>query len=115
MRLLDQIDSPQLKLVFDTCHFGHDEAICERMGELVPRIGIVHLADAKQPLCVERDRCRLGEGTIPLESLTASLVHAGYDGYFDVKLMGEEIEASNYAELVAHSKDAFEHLTSAIV
>jgi sugar phosphate isomerase/epimerase len=113
LQLLDQFDSPQLKLAFDTCHFGHDEAICERLGELAPRIGIVHLADCKQPLCVEQDRCRLGEGTIPLELMISSFVHAGYTGYFDVKLMGEEIEASNYAELIAHSKATFENLASA--
>jgi sugar phosphate isomerase/epimerase len=115
LQLLDQFDSPQFKLAFDTCHFGHNEAICERLGELASRIGIVHLADAKHPPCVEQDRCRLGDGTIPLESMISSFVHAGYSGYFDVKLMGEEIEASNYAELIAHSKETFEHLAAAIV
>ena len=50
-----------------------------------------------------------------LEVLKTRLVHAGYDGYFDVKLMGEEIEASDYAELIVHSKDAFEQLTAAMV
>lgn len=115
LKLLDQFDSPQLKLAFDTCHFGHDEAICERLGEFAPRIGIVHLADAKQPLCAEQDRCRLGEGTIPLESMISSIVHADYSGYFDVKLMGEEIEAANYVELIAHSKETFEQLAAAIV
>lgn len=115
LRLLDQFDSPQLKLVFDTYHFGHKEAICKRLSELAPRIGVVHLADAKQPPGVEQNRCRLGDGTIPLESMISSLVHAGYGGYFDVKLMGEEIEASDYAELIAHSKDAFEQITAAMV
>lgn len=113
--LLDQFNSPQLKLVFDTSHFGYNEAICERLSELAPRIGIVHLADAKEPLSYEQNRCRLGEGSIPLEAMLLSLVRAGYDGYFDVKLMGEEIEAADYAELIAHSKNTFEQLTSATV
>ena len=115
LRLLDQFDSPQLKLVFDTYHFGHNEAICGRLSELAQRIGIVQLADAKAPPDTEQDRCLLGEGVIPLESLISSLIHAGYDGYFDVKLMGQEIEASDYSELIAHSKDAFENLTSTVV
>ncbi|MBC8351408.1 MAG: sugar phosphate isomerase/epimerase [Planctomycetes bacterium] len=114
LRLLDEFDSPQLKLVFDTYHFGHNETILERLIELTPRIGIVQLADAKQPPGLEQDRCRLGEGVVPLETMISSLLHAGYDGYFDVKLMGEEIEASDYAELIAHSKEAFENLTSAV-
>ncbi|MDA1050087.1 MAG: sugar phosphate isomerase/epimerase [Planctomycetota bacterium] len=115
LRLFDQFDSPQLKLVFDTYHFGHNEAIRERLSELAPRIGIVQLADAKEPPGVEQNRCRLGDGTIPLEAMISSLVHAGYGGYFDVKLMGEEIEASDYAELIAHSKVSFEQLTSTVV
>jgi len=115
LRLLDQFDSPQLKLAFDTYHFGRSGAICERLSQLAPRIGIVQLADAKQPPAVEQNRCRLGDGIIPLESMISSLVHAGYDGYFDVKLMGEEIETSDYADLIKHSRDAFEHLASAAV
>jgi len=115
LELLDQFDSPQLKLVFDTSHFGHNEAICSRLGELAQRIGIVHLADAKEPICCEQNRCRLGEGSIPLDCMISSLVRGGYDGYFDVKLMGEEIEAADYAELIAHSKATFEQLTAAVV
>ncbi|MCA9122121.1 MAG: sugar phosphate isomerase/epimerase [Planctomycetaceae bacterium] len=115
LELLDQFDSTQLKLVFDTAHFGHNAAVCERLSELAPRIGIVHLADAKEPLSHEQNRCRLGEGSIPLEQMISTLVRAGYIGYFDVKLMGEEIEAADYAELITHSRNAFEQLTSATV
>jgi hypothetical protein len=46
--------------------------------------------------------------------MISSFVHAGYTGYFDVKLMGEEIEASNYAELIAHSKETFEQFASTV-
>ncbi len=115
LAFIDQFDSSQLKLVFDTYHFGHDEAVRAKLPELASRIGIVQLADARQPVRTEQDRCRIGDGVIQLESIVASLIHAGYEGHFDIKLIGEEIEASDYSELLAHSKQAFENLASAVV
>jgi sugar phosphate isomerase/epimerase len=115
LRLFDKLNSPQLKLALDTYHFGHDTAICGRLAELADRIAIVHLADAQQLPGEEQNRCRLGDGIIRLDSIIASLVQAGYDGCFDLKLMGEEIEALDYADLISHSIEAFEDLTSAVV
>lgn len=109
---LDEFNSPQLQLVFDTYHFGRDPGVAERLAELAQRIAIVQLADGKQTPRGEQNRCRLGEGTIPLRSLVSQLLRGGYDGVFDVKLMGEELEACDYAELIAHSRQVFEELTS---
>jgi hypothetical protein len=36
---------------------------------------------------------------------------AGYNGFFEVELMGEEIEAADYNDLIAQSKTAFEKLS----
>lgn len=110
---LEEFDSPQLQLVFDTYHFGRDERVAERLPELAARIAIVQLADGRQSLRAEQNRCRLGEGTIPLATIVSQLLRGGYDGTFDVKLMGEEIEAADYAELLAHSKRAFDQLAAA--
>ncbi len=113
LAILDQFESAELKLVFDAYHYGHDARIIERLSELAPRVGTVHLADAKRPPAGEQNRCRLGDGTIPLEEIVSLLAKGGYQGCFDVKLMGEEIEASDYRELIAHSKRAFDRLTAA--
>lgn len=115
LEFIGQFETPQLKLVFDTYHFGRIESVVSRLPELASRIGIVQLADAKQPIGSEQNRCRLGEGVVPLGTIVASLVNAGYEGYFDIKLIGEEIEVSDYSEILAHSKRAFENLTSTVV
>jgi sugar phosphate isomerase/epimerase len=115
LALFDELDSAALKLVFDTYHFGHDELIVERLPALASRIAIVQLADATEAPHVDQNRCRLGLGAIPLDEIIARLTHAGYEGYFDVKLMGEEIETCDYAEILAHSKKAFESLSAACV
>jgi sugar phosphate isomerase/epimerase len=70
----------------------------------------VHLGDCKQQPDGEHNRSRLGEGAIPLREIISALSAAGYDGYYDVELLGEEVEAVDYRELLEHSKRAFQQL-----
>jgi sugar phosphate isomerase/epimerase len=109
---LDAVGSPQLKLVFDTYHLGHDRAILSRIAPIASRVAIVHLGDGRELPTAEQSRCRLGEGALPLGEIIAALGAAGYDGYYDVELMGEEIEACDYQDLLRHSKQAFRALTN---
>jgi len=110
LALLDAIECPQLKLVLDTYHLGQDDTILARVAELVPRIGLVQLGDAKQPPEGEQNRCPIGEGNIPLNDIVSALNQGGYEGAFEVELMGEEVEAANYGDLISRSKQACEQL-----
>ncbi|HET6880734.1 MAG TPA: sugar phosphate isomerase/epimerase family protein [Pirellulales bacterium] len=110
LSLMDAFDSPWLKLAFDTYHFGQQEGIIEELAVLAPRIAVVHLGDCKAPPRLEQNRARLGDGKVPLKEIFATLSSAGYDGYYDVELMGEEIEISNYRDLLEQSKLAFSQL-----
>ncbi len=108
--LIDACGSPWLKLAFDTYQFGQQEGIVELLATLAERIAVVHLGDCKAPPCPEQNRSRLGDGKIPLKEIFATLTSAGYDGYYDVELMGEEIEIADYRDLLAQSKSAFARL-----
>jgi sugar phosphate isomerase/epimerase len=110
LEILGLVRSPFVKLVFDTFQLGHERDIADRIPDIVERIAIVHLADSRRPPCREANRCRLGDGRVPLEAILAALASSGYDGFCDVKLMGEEIEAADYVDLLQHSKQAFERL-----
>ena len=110
LEILDLVPSPYVKLVFDTFQLGHERDVAARLADIVDRIAIVHLADSRRPPCVEANRCRLGDGRVPLEAILSTLAAAGYEGYCDVELMGEEIESSDYVDLLHHSKQAFERL-----
>lgn len=108
LALIDAVESSRVKLAFDTYHLGLEPDILQRIPALAPRIAVVHLGDSKQQPDGESNRCRLGEGTIPLAEIVAALESAGYSGFYDVELMGEEIEAADYRELLEHSRQAFE-------
>ncbi len=110
MALVTAIDSPQVKMVFDTYHLGHEAAMIQQIAQIATHIAIVQLGDARQPPCGEQSRCLLGEGTLPLQAIVDALTSAGYDGYYDVELLGEEIEPIDYQDLLTHSRQAFEKL-----
>jgi sugar phosphate isomerase/epimerase len=110
LTLIESLDHPRLKLAFDTYHFGRQEGMVERLATLAKRIASVHLGDCKSPPRLEQNRLPLGNGTVPLKEIVATLTHAGYDGFYDVELMGEEIERADYRDLVEKSKCAFTQL-----
>ncbi len=110
LALFEAVGSSQVKMVFDTYHLGLQEDVLERIAEIVPHVAIVQLGDARRLPEGEQNRCRLGEGRIPLKEIVAALKSAGYDGYYDVELLGEEIESGDYAELLSHAKQAFAEL-----
>jgi sugar phosphate isomerase/epimerase len=110
MSLIDRAGSPYLKLAFDTYHLGHDPRIVEQIPAIAPHIGVVHLGDALCPPNREQNRRCLGEGTLPLPCIVKALRKAGYDGYYDVELIGEEIENCDYHQLLEGSKRAFQQL-----
>jgi sugar phosphate isomerase/epimerase len=111
LAIFDQIEANQhLKLVFDTYHLGFEPRMALRVPDFANRIGIVHLGDGKQTPDGDQNRCRLGEGVVPLTDLVGALRAAGYNGYYDVELIGLDIEPSQYRELLEHAKQTFARL-----
>jgi len=110
LELMHSVDSPHIRLAFDAYHLAQDDAILERLPELVPYLALVQLGDARRPPEGEQNRCRLGEGFVPLRQIAQILQTAGYDGYYDVELLGEDLDNRDYAELIAHSKRAYDQL-----
>lgn len=107
LSIMDELDTPALRLVFDTYHLGHEPNLLERIASVVPRIGIVHLGDCKGQPDNEQNRQRLGEGTLRLPCIVRAIKQAGYDGFYDVELLGEDIEASDYDDLLECAKRAY--------
>jgi sugar phosphate isomerase/epimerase len=108
--LLDSIADPQVKIVLDTYHLGMDPNLLAQIPAILPRVALVQLGDARKPPCGEQDRCHLGDGIVPLANIIDTLIAAGYDGFYDVELLGEEIETRDYNSLLQHAKDAFTRL-----
>ena len=105
--LLQSVADRNVKMVFDTYHLGLEEGVVGRIAEMIPHLALVQLGDARRPPDREQNRCRLGSGVVPLAEIVAALKAGGYDGYYDVELLGEEIEADDYRSLLQHAKETF--------
>jgi sugar phosphate isomerase/epimerase len=108
LELIAAYDSPAIGLTLDTYHWGHRPELLDRLPQLAPRLALVQLGDGRQPPQGEPNRCLLGQGSIPLRDIFARLTAAGYDGYYEVELMGEEIEALDYCEVLKSSRQTFD-------
>jgi sugar phosphate isomerase/epimerase len=113
LNLLDAVGSRRAKLVLDTYHLAFEPGIVKRLADIVDRIAFVQLGDTRRPPAGEQNRCWLGDGVAPLAEIIAELKAAGYDGYYDVELLGEELEVADYAKLIEHAKEAYSRLVEA--
>jgi sugar phosphate isomerase/epimerase len=107
--IVNEVDSPSVRLSFDTYQLGATAGAADQLCKLASRIAIVHLADGHPP-DDEQHRTRLGRGCVPLKELMAALAAGGYDGDFDVELFGDEIPPSDYENLLRETKAAFDQL-----
>jgi sugar phosphate isomerase/epimerase len=96
--------------MLDTYHLGLNPGLADRIADIVGYISIVQLGDARHPPAGEQNRCRLGRGVVPLREIVAALKAAGYNGYYDIELLGEDLETSEYGSLLDHAKNAFAEL-----
>ena len=113
LELVARCKSPSLKIALDTYHWGHEPWLLDRLPDVAPHLAVVQLGDGRQPPRGETNRCLLGEGTVPLAKIIAALMHAGFDGDYEVELMGEEIEAANYSAIIECSRQRFAEWTAA--
>jgi sugar phosphate isomerase/epimerase len=107
IELVEQYDSPFLKVAYDTYHFPLGSRRRNVLSRLAPYLGVVFLCERLQPPSVDQERCPLGHGRLPLIEIIATLQDAGYTGPYDVKLMGPDIEACDYWTLLEQSQVAF--------
>jgi sugar phosphate isomerase/epimerase len=114
LELVADYDSDALGITLDTYHWGHQPLLMDRLADLTPRLALVQLGDSRRPPCGEPNRCQLGDGVLPLRQIVQRLTAAGYDGFYEVELSGEEMEAADYREVLARSARTFQEWTSAV-
>jgi sugar phosphate isomerase/epimerase len=112
LQLLDAVANPSLKLCFDTYHLGFNADWERQIAAAAPYIAIVHVGDGKPPTEHEQVRTRLGEGEVPLRPMLAALRDCGFNGYYDVELIGSALAPDDYPDLLQHSRTQLAALTA---
>ncbi|QGJ69728.1 Xylose isomerase domain-containing protein TIM barrel [Planctomycetales bacterium 10988] len=102
--LLESFNHPRIGLVFDTYHLGFEEDWQAYLPRLLPYIRVVHVGDGMLPCECEQNRCLLGCGALPVAPMIQALEASGYQGHYDIELIGKDLDEFDYHEIVTQSK-----------
>lgn len=91
-------------LALDTYHLGFDPKILSWLPQVVRHIRIVQLGDGKHLPLGEQNRCLLGDGCVPLREIIQVLCEAGYEGFMEAEVLGEEVEHLPYERVLQHTR-----------
>lgn len=78
---------------------GLEQAVRTDLGML----SLVQICDFTVGTSVAGSRAVVGDGDIPLEQLLAMLLHSGYEGVFDLEIIGAAVEEEGYHSAVERS------------
>jgi len=79
----------------------------------VDRLRLVQVSDFAIGTLSTPNRLVPGDGDIPLARIIGQLLDAGYEGCFDLELIGPAIDAEGYEAAIGRSVDRLDDLLSA--
>lgn len=98
------INNPNLGLVFDCYHLAQDLTSLPWLESIVPYVRLVQLGDAKHAPVGEQNRCLLGHGRVPLANIVSTFQSAGYQGFYEIEIVGQEVEHLKYEQILGQAK-----------
>lgn len=100
--LADRVNSPWLKICFEMSNMWIDRGLYENIARRAGRIGLVQICDVA-PRTHDASRTALGDGIVPIERIITAFDRAGYGGYYDIEILGPEVERLGYEETIRRS------------
>ena len=107
---VDDLGSPWLGVVLELNNAWSERALYDNLRQRTDRIAIVQVSDFKVGTMCASERVVIGDGDIPLRRICAALAAAGYDGWYDVELLGPAIEREGYDSVVPRALARFREL-----
>ena len=102
--LISEIGNPNLGITFDCYHLAQDQTMLVWLESIVKYVRLVQLGDATHAPMGEQDRCLLGQGHIPLKDIIQVFEEGGYEGYYEVEIVGQQVEHLEYSEILDETK-----------
>lgn len=98
------------RIAFDVYHLWQEPRLVDRIPELAPYVAVVQLSDWRGAPRSEYDRCRPGDGRIPLTAIVHAFDEAGYGGHYELAIWSDELWKSDYTELLRECRARFDIL-----
>jgi len=106
----DGFASSWLGVVLEVNNAWIERRLYENIRRRTGRIAVVQVSDFKVGTMCASERVVIGDGDIPLRRLCGALAEAGYDGWYDIELLGPAIEAEGYEAVVPRAIARFRGL-----
>jgi len=92
-----------LGVALDFYSSWYERDLDETVRKNVDLIALVQVDDYKLGTFDIPNRCAVGDGDIPVERLLGMVLDAGYEGVFDLEILGPEVESEGYRAPIARS------------
>jgi sugar phosphate isomerase/epimerase len=102
----DSIDLARMAGIGIVCDFfsaWYERGIEKLTRENIDLVALVQICDYKIGTHCTGNRCAVGDGDIPNEQLMALVLEAGYEGDFDLELLGEQLDEEGYRAPILRS------------
>jgi sugar phosphate isomerase/epimerase len=106
----DQIGLPEVGVVLELNNAWIERHLDANLRTRTGRIAVVQVSDFAVGTLRASERVMIGDGDIPLRRLVHALAAAGYDGWYDIELLGPAIEAAGYETVVPCALARFREL-----
>ena len=106
LETVNEVDRPNVGLVLDTFHLGHDHQLVERIPEFADRVSIVQVSDAAAEPQSLYDRRLPGAGVLPLKHIISTLLANDFQGSFDLQVWSESLWKGNLDVAIQRTRDA---------
>ncbi len=104
LEIIAAVDSPNLGIVFDCYHLAQERLVADWLESIVPFVRLVQLGDSKHAPMGEQNRCLLGHGCVPLADIVAVFQACGYAGYYEIEIIGREVEHMCYEQILGAAR-----------
>jgi len=108
----ETLGSPAVGVVLELNNAWIERRLYANIRERTDRVALVQVSDFKVGTMTASARVVPGDGDIPLRRILGALAAAGYDGWYDIELIGPAIETEGYASVVPRAIARFRELWS---
>jgi len=102
--IISTIGNAHLGIAFDCYHLAQDLPSMAWLKSVIPYVRLVQLGDAKHAPMGEQNRCLLGHGCVPLANIVAIFEESGYNGFYEIEIVGREVEHLKYEQILGAAR-----------
>ena len=100
---IDLARMADIEIVVDFYSSWYERDLEESVRKNIDLVALVQICDYKLGTFNMPNRCAIGDGDIPVERLLGMVLDAGYQGAFDLEILGPSIEEEGYRAPIARS------------